>query len=184
MAARRIRAGGFTLLELMIVVAIIGLLAAIAIPNFLRFQLKSKTSEAKANIAAIRTAEYGYQATFGSYASASASPANNGGSTKQTFAATDPPGSGFDLLGWAPEGRIFFNYAVTASGSDGGSFTIDASADLDDDGVDQVWGYVHATRGGATLVGDLGCTGVWNGVAAISTSTVGPCGAGFGNSEF
>ena len=34
------------------------------------------------------------------------------------------------------------------------------------------------------LVGDLGCTGVWNGVAAISTSTVGPCGAGYGNSEF
>jgi type IV pilus assembly protein PilA len=76
---------GFTLIELMIVVAIIGILAAIAIPNFLRFQLKSKTSEAKVNLAAIRTAEESYLAEFGSYVVAAASPAVNGGSQKQTF---------------------------------------------------------------------------------------------------
>ncbi len=66
--------GGFTLIELMIVVAIIGILAAIAIPNFLRFQLKAKSSEGKVNLAAIRTAEESYYAEYGGYVSSEASP--------------------------------------------------------------------------------------------------------------
>ena len=69
---------GFTLIELMIVVAIIGILAAIAIPNFLRFQLKSKSSEGKVNIAAIRTAQESYLPEFGVYVGALQSPATLG----------------------------------------------------------------------------------------------------------
>ena len=60
---------GFTLIELMIVVAIIGILAAIAIPNFMRFQAKSKQSEAKGNLKGIATAEKAYFAERNSYSS-------------------------------------------------------------------------------------------------------------------
>ncbi len=51
---------GFTLIELMIVVAIIGILAAIAIPNFMQYQAKSKQSEAKTNLGGIYTSEVAY----------------------------------------------------------------------------------------------------------------------------
>ena len=59
---------GFTLIELMIVVAIIGILAAIAIPNFLRFQAKSRQSEAKTNLGGIFTAQTSYFAEHNTFA--------------------------------------------------------------------------------------------------------------------
>ena len=55
---------GFTLIELMIVVAIIGILATIAIPNFMTFLAKTKRSEVKYNLEAIYKAEISW---FGEY---------------------------------------------------------------------------------------------------------------------
>ena len=60
---------GFTLIELMIVVAIIGILAAIAIPNFLNYQCKARQSEAKTNLASVATAQESYFAENGAYSS-------------------------------------------------------------------------------------------------------------------
>ncbi len=58
---------GFSLTELMIVVAIIGILATIAIPNFLRYQARAKQTEAKSNLVALHTAEIAYFAENNGY---------------------------------------------------------------------------------------------------------------------
>ncbi len=61
------RQEGFTLVELMVVVAIIGLLSAVAIPNFQKYQARSKTSEAKLQLAAIYTAEQSFYSEYNMY---------------------------------------------------------------------------------------------------------------------
>ena len=104
---------GFTLIELMIVVAIIGILAAIAIPNFLRYQAKSKQSEAKANLGAIFTSEVSYKSEKDNYATR----AN---------------------LDWAPTGNTRYSYSVTSATAT--LFTAQATcSSIDNDATIDTW---------------------------------------------
>jgi len=182
---------GFTLIELMIVVAIIGILAAIAIPNFLGFQLKSKSSEGKVNIAAIRTAEESFLAEFGNYVAAAVTPAAIPGSAKQPWpivagvAGVDD----FNQLGWSPEGQVFFQYQVTTVSATPSAYTISAVADIDADTTPQAWGYVKPVAGTAAGVAAAGaghsnCVAAGVGPAQNQLNTVGPCTATSGQSIF
>jgi type IV pilus assembly protein PilA len=58
---------GFTLVELMVVVAIIGMLSAVAVPNFKKYQAKAKIAEAKLQLSAIYTAEAGFFSDYNMY---------------------------------------------------------------------------------------------------------------------
>jgi len=58
---------GFTLVELMVVVAIVGILSAVAIPNFKKYQAKAKTSEARLQLASIYSAETSLQSDYDAF---------------------------------------------------------------------------------------------------------------------
>ena len=57
------RQTGFTLIEVMVVVVIVGILAAIGIPNFLRYRAHAMQAEARSNLAVIFVAETAYCST-------------------------------------------------------------------------------------------------------------------------
>ena len=65
---------GFTLLELMIVVSIIGVLASVAIPSFLNYQLTSKRAEAFANLGALAKTQKSYFAEFNQFVAVAPEP--------------------------------------------------------------------------------------------------------------
>ena len=152
---RRDARRGFTLIELMIVVAVIGILSAIAIPAFQSYIYRSRTVEAVTFLGEIRQRQESYRAEFGQYCSVSAAPGSDiaGGAWAP---AGGPYASGtkvgwsggpgtWDQLGAAPDGLVTFQYRTTAGppgtrpavpGYDGTDFwyIAQARADLDADG--------------------------------------------------
>jgi len=84
---KRSAQAGFTLVELMIVVAIVGILAAIAIPNYQKYQAKSRTTEGKLYLASVYTAEKTFQIEYSSYTACLSAAGFAPDSTNRYYAA-------------------------------------------------------------------------------------------------
>jgi type IV pilus assembly protein PilA len=154
---------GFTLIELMVVVAILGILSAIAIPAFMGYIRRAKTGEASQNLssmfklaAAYMAQEHGDRAlvsTVGTYCSVGTddvSPAPK--PSKQRYTA----GTNALALGFTIADEVYFGYGLNGSqqcgwGANTAVYTFTAQGDLDGDGVRSTFELAAGTDDSRTL---------------------------------
>lgn len=169
--SRRLRpAHGFTLIEVMVVLAIIGILTTVAMPQMQRFSLRAKRAERELIVRSIVRAVQQYR---------QADPRGITGMTLQqnpVLAATagradfnsklvsgDSKTAGWDKLDFVPSAPLYLRYTGTATfpPEGGGSFTLLVDGDLDGDGLvstaryDFTWlGEAWVQAGEPVLIGD------------------------------
>ena len=149
--ARHRRSTGFTTIELLIAVAIVGILATLAIPTFKGYVYRGRVSEAVTVLNEIKARQETYRSRHGHYAAVSgggdwASATYTPSSIPGVNPAVWPSGDEWEELGLSSPGHVRFRYA-TVAGAPGSTvptnsnldnsnfwFAAQAQGDLDGDG--------------------------------------------------
>ncbi len=128
---------GFTLVELMIALAIIAILAAVAIPEFLDMQLRSRRTEAWLNVKGIAVAELAYYELYDSLVDCDTSPSTPLDRTAHPF---DESAVGWLDLGWVPDGLVRCHYGTQIfTNSNGQWVRVTSTCDMDNDNLIATW---------------------------------------------
>jgi prepilin-type N-terminal cleavage/methylation domain-containing protein len=107
------RKNGFTLIEMLITIAVMGVIVAIALPQYSKYVAKSRQQDAKAQLMAVQQAQEIYKLQYGTYTTITA-----------------------NLSGWkAISGR--YTFAVTAAAAT--TFSASATGNIDGDATSDVW---------------------------------------------
>ena len=159
---------GFTLVELMIVVVILGILAAVAIPAFTRYVKRSKTSEAAGNISKIYQGQLVYyqgalERGFSSFVNAGTlTPGSDPGSAKfPANVAAWNTDTNWTSIGFSLDSAHYYAYAspgLAAAPTSGNAFTAFAIGDLDGDNTISTYSRIGAISAGEIQGGNVAIT--------------------------
>jgi prepilin-type N-terminal cleavage/methylation domain-containing protein len=130
---------GFTLMELLIAVAIVVILAGVGIPVYLKFMASSKHAEASQNLSGIKLSEEGYKLANGVYIPCGVSPRAVPDEVSGPWSG--PASAGFlwtgvadyDIIDFTVLGNVHFVYEVGVDAVDPTSFEAGALGDTDGD---------------------------------------------------